>query len=279
MATQTTPTSPKAWAPDQTVYVAGDVIPDATILHAATMVGKIEGDEPAVRVPFVLDDGDAAFTAEGTVIGDANQQFSETVVKTHKVSAVGKYSYETLQQPEAANLVVDSLSRSIVRYANAAFLGNADDPTGLLNDTNIIDGGIIEANLDPVVDAIAGIEASYGQASTIIAAPDAWASLSKLKTGTDFNSALLGAGVEAGQRQLLGLPVLVTPAMTSGSVLVLDRNAVIGASSGIRLARSEDAFFTADVVAVRVTWRLGWAVMRPERVVKLAVTTDDDESS
>lgn len=64
------------------------------------------------------------------------------VVLTGKVAALGKYSFETLAQLEAARMVVDSLSRSVVRKANAAYLGNveaAPGPTGLLNTTGIID--------------------------------------------------------------------------------------------------------------------------------------------
>jgi hypothetical protein len=38
------------------------------------------------------------------------------------------------------------------------------------------------------------------------------------------------------------------------------------------LARSEDAFSSSDVTAIRVTWRLGWSVMHTKRVVKLTVT-------
>lgn len=71
MATQLTPTSPAAWRPDITAYQPDDVIPDALILTTATVVGRIEGDEPAVRVPFVADDGTVGFVAEGDPIPDA----------------------------------------------------------------------------------------------------------------------------------------------------------------------------------------------------------------
>ena len=102
MATKTTPTSPKAWAPDVTAFVPGNVVPDALILNTATVVGQIEGDEPAIRVPFVADDGVVGFVAEGAEIPDADQDFDEVVVLTGKVAALGKYSFETLAQPEAA---------------------------------------------------------------------------------------------------------------------------------------------------------------------------------
>lgn len=275
MAIQTTPTSPKAWAPDVTAFVPGDVIPDALILQTATVVGAIEGDEPAVRVPFVADDGVVGFVAEGAEIPDADQEFDEVVVLTGKVAALGKYSFETLAQPEAARMVVESLSRSVVTKANAAYLGNlaADPgPVGLLNTPGIIDFETpIADNLDLLVDAVSFIELDGGTATHIIANPTAWATLSKLKRGTDSNESLVGAGTVAAERALLGLPVLVTPAMPAGSLLVVDQSAVIGAQGPVRVARSDDAYFSSDSIGVRVTWRLGWRVMRGSRVAKLTV--------
>lgn len=280
MATKTTPTSPKAWAPDLTAFVPGDVVPDALILQTATVVGQIEGDDPAIRVPFVADDGVVGFVAEGAEIPDADQEFDEVVVLTGKVATLGKYSYETLAQPEAAKMVVESLSRNVVTKANAAYLGNpaaapGDDqvgPVGLLNTAGIVDFETpIGNDLDQLVDAVSFIETDSGTATHIIAAPDAWAALSKLKRATDSNESLVGAGTVAAERALLGLPVLVTPAMPAGSLLVVDKSAVIGAQSPVRLARSDDAYFSSDSVGVRVTWRLGWKVMHPARVAKLTI--------
>lgn len=272
MATQTTPTSPAAWRPDITAYTPGDVLPDALILSTATVVGAIEGDAPSVRVPFVADDGTAQFVAEAGPIPDAAQQLDETIVQTHKVATVGKYSYETLAQPESARLVTESLQRSVVRKANSAYLANAAAPTGLLNIAGITDGGEIDGNLDTLVDAIAGIEDAGGAASHIIASPSTWAALSKLKVSTGSAQPLVTPDVtQPGTRQLLGVLVAVAPDMTDGDLLVVDRSTVIAAAGQVRLARSEDAFFANDVVAIRLTWRFGWAVQRPERIAKLSV--------
>lgn len=275
MATKTTPTSPKAWAPDVTAFLPGDVIPDALILQTATVVGSIEGDEPAVRVPFVADDGVVGFVAEGAEIPDADQDFDEVVVLTGKVAALGKYSFETLAQPEAARMVVESLSRSVVTKANQAYLGNAEaapGPTGLLNTPGIVDVETpIADDLDLLVDAVSFIELDGGTATHIVASPTAWATLSKLKRGADSNESLVGAGTVAAERALLGLPVLVTPAMPAGSLLVVDQSAVIGAQSPVRVARSDDAYFSSDSIGVRVTWRLGWKVMHGSRVAKLTI--------
>ena len=268
MAIQTTPTSPAAWRPDVTAYLPGDVIPDALILTHAVVAGRIEGDQPSLRVPFVADDGTVEIVPEADPVPDAAQQFDEVVVQTHKVGALGKYSYETLQQPEAARLVTESLTRSVTRKANAVFLGNAADPTGLLN-LGVTDGGLIDANLDALVDAIAGIEAAGGTATNIVAAPDAWATVSKFKDEQTSNRSLIGAGTDSATRVLLSVPVTVSPDMTAGELLVIDRNTVVAAVSPVRVARSEDAYFANDVVGVRVTFRLGWNVMHADRVARL----------
>lgn len=265
----TTPGQPQAWRPDQTAFVADEVVPDALILQTSTVVGSIEGDEPSVRVPFVADDGTAGFVAEGAPIDDANQQFDEVVVTTGKIATIGQYSYEALQQPNAASMIVQSLNRSIVGKANTAFLGNTTDPTGLLN-AGITDAGALGDDLDTLVDAVAGIEAAGGTVTGLIASPDAWATVAKLKTATDSNANLLGAGTEATERRVLGVPALVTAAMPASSLLLVDKTAVIAAQSPVRLARSEDAYFTNDVIAVRVTWRLGWSVMHTDRLAKLS---------
>jgi HK97 family phage major capsid protein len=268
--THTTPTSPVAWRPDTTAYVPADVVPDALLVQTSTVVGQIEGDAPSVRVPFVSDDGQAGFIAEGTEIPDAGQGFDEVVVTTDKIATVGKYSFETLAQPEAARLIVDSLSRLITSKANIAYLQNASAPAGLLGLATA--GGALGGNLDKVVDGIASIEADGGAASHVIASPSAWAAVSKLKQATGSNASLLPSGNDAGVRTLLGVPVLVSNAAPDGNLLILDRRSVIAASGPIRLARSEDAFFTSDVIAIRVTWRFGWQVMHPKRIVKLTVS-------
>lgn len=267
---------PRAWAPDVTEYISGDIIPNALMLQTSQVVGKIEGDAPAVRVPFVFSDGPTGFVPEGTQIPSAQQQFSEVVVQTSKLATLGYYSYETLAQPEAARLIVESLSRSLANSANAAYLSNAGGgpgagPVGLLN-AGIADGGAITDSLDALVDAVAGIESDGGQATHIITGPDSWANLSKLKRATDSNESLVGAGVVAAERLLLGLPVLVDKNIPAGQLVVMDKAAVVSAESPIRLARSEDAMFSSDVIAIRLIWRIGFSVQRPNRVVKLTTT-------
>ena len=75
------------------------------------------------------------------------------------------------------------------------------------------------------------------------------------------------------ERRLLSLPVLTTPDAPTGKVLALDERAIIAAAGDVLVATSNDAFFTADSVALRVTMRLGAEIMRPERCAVLTIPT------
>lgn len=274
MATIITTSTPTAWGPDVVAYPAADVVPDALILQTSTVVGSIEGDDPAVRVPWVDPDDTVGFVDEGAPIPENASTYSETVVRTGKVATLGKFSREQLAQPNAATLVVNALSRSVINKANVAYLGNAADPTGLLNLPGITDGGTLGTDLDSLNDAVLGIETEGGQASHIIAHPSAWGAVSKLKGATGSAVPLLGAGTDQTERRVLGVPVLVTNAAPVDTLLVVDSTAIVSAVGQLQLARSEEAYFGSDVVGVRVTFRLGWAAMKPERIVKVSTATE-----
>lgn len=273
MATVSTTTTATAWSPDVTAYTATDVVPDALILQTSTVVGNVEGDSPAVRVPWVDADDTVGFVDEGAPIPENASAYSETVVRTGKVATIGQFSREQLAQPNAATLVVNALSRSVVNKANAAYLGNAADPTGLLHLPGITDGGTLGDDLDPLADAVLGIEGEGGKATHLIAHPSAWGALAKMKGGTGSAVPLLGAGTEETERRVLGVPVLVTSAAPADTLLVVDSTAIVSAVGQVQLARSEDAYFGSDSVGIRVTLRLGWAAMRPERIVKVSTAT------
>lgn len=278
MSTATTRTSTEAWSMDVRGFPAVDVIPDALILKASTVAGVVEGDDVAVRVPYA-NDATATFVAEGADIAEADPELAECVVLTGKVAQLVRVSREQLAQADASSLLTASMSRAVTRAANAAFIAQAaptapalTPPAGLLNIAGITNGGAIATNLDKLVDAVAGIEADYGTATHIICDPSAWASLSKVKSQTGAATALLGAGVEAGARQLLGLPVLISPSVGAGKLLVLDRSAIVSAVGQVRLAKSDQAYFSSDSVGLRCTFRFGANVVHPARIVKMTVT-------
>ncbi len=74
---------------------------------------------------------------------------------------------------------------------------------------------VCSGSLDALTDLVAEIQGNNGQPTHILLAPDAWGELRKLKIGTDYNSTLLGAGVADAELRLLGIPVIVNPAVPS----------------------------------------------------------------
>lgn len=276
----TTTTSAKAWSPDLHTFLPSDVIPEALILRGSTVAGSIEGDEPAVRIPWV-NDAEADFVAEGDTIPEADPTLDEITVRTAKVSQLVQISREQYGQTEAAGLLSESVRRAVVNRANRAFMtedgAGISGLTGVLHTPGVHDGGNIAANLDPLADVLGLIEEAGGAANLIVASPSAWSALRKLKTGEGANSALLGAGTEDTERRLFGVEVVTSPAVTAGSIAVLDSTAVASAVGQVQVATSLDRYFENDAVAVRATFRLGWAVQHADRLARLTVTTGGGE--
>lgn len=269
----TTLTSPEAWGMDVLGVAPNDVVPEALILSCATRAGSVEGDDVAVRVPWCEPDDTVGIVAEGAPIPENDPDLNETVLFTKKIATLKAFSREQLAQPQAATLVQDALRDSVTKAADRIFLNNptpvppAVGPAGILEDT--IEGGVLGANLDKVTDAVALIEGAGGQATHIITSPAMWSTVSKMKTATGSNASLVGAGTEAAQRRLLGLPVLTSSAMPAGELAVINKNWILSALGVVQVARSEHAYFGNDSVGIRVIWRIGFAAMRLEAVVKI----------
>lgn len=268
----TTLTATKALALDQQGFVPEQSLASALIVETSSKVGMVYGDEPAVRCPIVGGDWNTKVTAEGDNIDPGNGRFSEVVVKTVKVANLARFSYELLQNSPAASMVESSMRRAIIAKANDHYLnsdGADGQPKGLLSLTT--ETAQLGTNLDTVQDSITAIEADGGQATHIIAAPDWWNAVSKLKTSVDSNMPLLAATTAPGDRALFGAKVITAAEMPEGTALVLDKNSVVSAYGEYLLARSEHAAFAMDGIAVRCTFRFGWAVVHPKRLAKLTL--------
>lgn len=278
MATETTSTSAVAWRPDVSKFAAREVVPDALILQASTVSGSVEGDAPAVRVAYV-DDANAQFTAEADVIPESDPALNEVLVYTGKITQLVRLSNEQWRQPGTSGELSASVRRAVIKKANEAFLtqaaptgGNVTPPAGLMNIAGTVNGGAIADDLDGLVDLIATLEGNGSNPSRIILSPTAWASLRKFKTATGQATTLLGAGTNDATRTLLDLPVLVSSAMPAGAGMVIDRDAIPSAVGTVNVATSEHLYFNSDSIALRATWRIGWNVMRPNRLGKFTVT-------
>lgn len=285
MSSFTTPDSVKSLAWDVKGIAPKDVLPDALILRAATKAGVVEGDAPAVRVPHIaLNAG--GFVAEGVTIEDTLPDDSETVIHTGKIASLVPLSREQYGQADVAGLLSDAMKADLLRKANAAFLAQAapvapatTPPAGLINQSPTALGGdsiATAGSLDPLADAIAWVEAAGSALGNlvIVAHPSAWATIVKLKAATDSKASLLGAGVDAVERRLLSVPVIVDRDAPTSSLLVIDRHAVLAAYGEVSIATSADARFADDVVLVRGLWRFGARIVDTNRVVLVSVSDE-----
>jgi len=273
----TTTISPRAWSPDTIELAPIDAVPAALIMQTSTVAGSIEGDAVAVRVPYV-DDDKATFVPEGATIPDAKPTLSEALVYTGKVAQLIRLSYEQFHQPNTAQLLSQSVTRAVTIAANTAYIaqpkpatGKVTPPAGILNYTGIIDGGTITGTLDGLIDLQAAIAANNGTPTQVILSPTAWASLRKFKLGDAYAASLLGAGTTDTVPMLLGIPVLISPAVPAGKGIMLDRTAIVSAVGQVRVAQSDHAYFSADAYALRCTWRFGAIPVHANRIATFTV--------
>lgn len=259
----------KGLYPDQT-FPSAEVVPDSLILQIATVTSAPEGDVPVVRVPYVENDPTVGFVNEGEEIPTANPKLNEVLIQTKKLAIISEQSREASSYEESALAISTSLQRAITMKADHAFLNSETDPTGLWNMAGVIDAGTVTDSFDPFTDAIMGIEANMGKATAIVIDPASWGALSKLK----YTSGVLqlGSPAEQASRMLFGLPVYVTPSMEAGHALVVSREDLIAAVGQIGLNISTEAAFRADSIVYRAIWRIGWNVVHPDRMAKVAIT-------
>lgn len=273
MAMNTTPTSPEAWRPNVvSTYDPDEMLGDALIVQAASFAGSVEGDVPSLLVPYVSADPDADFVAEGEEITPNEGTFDQVVIQTHKVAVLSRVSRELTMQPGAAERIANSLRRAVTAKADVAFIQNVSAPVGLENVSGLPNAGTIgTAGLGAVYAGVGAIESDGGSASHLLINPKDWAGLAQIPAATGSNQSLLADVHSAAERSIAGVPVIVHNAVSEGQAILIDRTEVVAAYGQLQLARSEDVYFTQDAIGVRATWRIGWNVVRPNRVQLLTV--------
>lgn len=279
--THTTLTASQVWRPDRNVFNPADALTDALILQHSTVAGVINGDQPALRVAYVTDDA-AQFTAEGAEIPEANPGLDQVLVHTAKITQLVRLSAEQWYQEGTAGELSQSVRRAITVKANSAFLTQpapsspaVTPPAGILNIAGTIAGDPVTGDLDTLVDLLAALGSNGGNPSGIILSPTAWASLRKLKTAVGSAVSILGAGTADATPMLLGVPVTVTNALTGDNGIVIDDSAIVSAVGPVEVAANEAIYFATDGVGLRATWRIGWNIVRPNRIGKFTVTATE----
>lgn len=267
----------KSLYPDTTFHNPVGV-PDLLIVNPTicTVAGNIEGDAPSVRVPYVKTAPTPGFVAEGAEIDEDAPVLDEVLIHTGKLATLATISREAVvNQPGGSHMLADSQTAALTKAANTAFTSNPatpGTPLGLLGTAGLVSAGAVTDSLDAIADAITAVEVAGGHATGILLDPASVGLLRKMKdsTGSARNLVPIDAGSDG--LRLYGVPVTPTPAMTTGTGLVVDSANIVAAVGQIHLDKSKEAAFSSDSWVYRLTLRIGWQVLDPTRISKFTVT-------
>ena len=270
------------WSPDKIVELPlGDIIPESHLVTMTTFAGDVDGDAPAVRVPFVSADPSAAVTAEGAEITPADATLADVVIQTEKVATLSKVSRELVAQPGNQRRLMESVRRAVQAQANLQVMGDFAAAS-----ENFTDGGEVGTNFDAIADLITDLQAGGATPSHIVMRSADWKALSAVKVESGSNMPLVGVGTDPSQplvRSLFGLPVVVTNDLPAGdeaanSILVISKTDMVAAYGKLAVAVSNDVYFTSDSVGIRATLRYGVKPARDSRHGVLSGVTESEDN-
>lgn len=177
-------------------------------------------------------------------------------------------------------MIGDGILRNLQRVLDTALFSatTPNGPGGLpgVSGVSTVSAGAAYANVDAFSDALYTSANNNGEVTSWVCNPTVAMTLSKLKQGSALNSPLLQPDPsQPGRRQILGVPLLVTPACptTNNQVWGIPRGfTYFVIRSGAEVLADRSVFFTSDRVAIRCTMRCGFAFPHPPSIVKIATT-------
>ncbi|CAM2884991.1 phage capsid protein [Mycobacterium intermedium] len=234
------------------------------------------------RIPVVTDDPSASWTAEGEEIDVSDAGIDEELVTPKKLAALTVITRELANDssPAAVDVVGQGIVRDLIRKTDQALFTatTPDGPGGIpgISGVSTVDAEGDYANIDPFSDAVYTAEQHNGVITAFVTNPATAMKLARLKSGTDLNTPLLQADpTMPGKRQILGIPLLTSPYVTTvdDTVWAVPKAMaymVIREAAEVEADRS--VFFTSDRVAVRAILRIGFGFPNPAAIVR--ITTD-----
>lgn len=250
---------------------------------AAQVARTITTQSTRTHIPLVTGDPTAAWVAEGDEIGASDPTLDDIVVTPAKVAGLTVITNELAADtsPEAADIVGKGLSRDIARKIDAAFFGTNDggpvQPEGLedLAGVTDVDAGAAWADMDAFAEALANADALGLQLNSFVANPADALALAKLKDQTGSNRPLLGTDpTVATKRTVLGVRLLVSPAVTEGTVWGIPTERVMLVKrQEVTLDVDTSAYFTSHRTAIRAVMRVGFAFPHAEAIQKLSLSS------
>lgn len=272
----------RAFLPEQVHdLIVVPVTREAIALQVADVV-PVNERANGYRVPIVNADPSAAWTAEGEEITPSDSNLGEVHSPFFKLAGLTIISAELAadSSPEASELVGNGLARDIATKLDAAFFGTKDtstvQPAGLADLTGVhqVDAGAGWKNSDPFAEAVYAAEGEGATLSAFVANPADALALAKVKKATGSNEPLLGNDpTQPTRRMIAGVPLLVSPAVATGTIWGTPKNrTVVAMRQGTTLDVDHSVYFTSDRVAVRATMRVALLFPHEAAIQKITLT-------
>ena len=236
------------------------------------------------RIPLVTGDPTAGWYAENEEIGLGTTNTDEEVVTPRKIARIVKLSRELVEDstPASAEVVGQSLARSLAAGIDAAFFGTADGtaatPRGLgaFLDTELatVDAGAAWTTADPFIEAAFAIETAGATVKAWTVNPADAEALAKIKKATGSVEPLLQPDVtQAGRRSIAGVPMLITPAVPAGTVYGIPAGRVFAVvRSDVDVERDDSVYFTSYSTALRAVARVGFGYPQPNAIARIKLS-------
>jgi HK97 family phage major capsid protein len=261
--------------PDQIGALIVQPVRAASVALRVATVITTEAHE--FRVPVLEGDAGAAWTAEGTEIAASDAVFDEIVVTPKKVAGLSIISRELANDsaPSAQLIVGQGLAQSLATKIDQAFFGNivTNGPSGLLSVAGVqtVDTTATISNTDSFAEALSLAETVGAQVNAFVAHPTTVLALSKIKKQTGSAEPLLGYDAsQPTQRQILGIPLIPSPAVAEGDVWAIPAaKALVVLREDVTLDVDRSAYFSSDRIGIRATLRVGFAFPHPAALVRL----------
>lgn len=234
----------------------------------------------ATQIPVLTDDVTSVWLAEGAEITPSDATFNKITVTPSKCAALTLISSELADDsnPQAAQLVGDSIARDLAKSMDAAYFGAlaAPAPSGLgaLTGVSTVDAGSAWANLDAFIEASSIAETHGAEVTAYVANPATALALAKVREGSTSNRPLLGVDPSAPTTRVInGVPLIVSPNVADGVVWAMPKDrvmTVVRTQGDVKI--SEDFAFSKDMLAIRGIMRIGFGFPAPSSIVKISTS-------
>jgi HK97 family phage major capsid protein len=215
-------------------------------------------------------------TAEATALTAAATDLDAVDVVFQKFS-----TYETLSteleedfSAPALNVLGERMLKDLAARVDSGLIQGtgAADIVGIFSQSGASSTSVagLPADFDKIDEAIYQLELNDGNPVAWVMHPRSWRILKQIKTGIASDKTTLLADPQNEPRQLRGLPVFTSSAIsiTSGATSVGSTAAVVDTSQLIvvtrrpaRLEVSRDVAFATDMISIRATTRVGLGVI------------------